>query len=119
MFGKGIACLPAHLGTDAYQSYLMVMPADVLATLYERFGARLLEQNVRTFLQARGNVNQGIRATILNEPGMFFAYNNGIPPSGGSGRAGLSGLSQASARASVETGNGANSSRSSSRRATR
>ena len=78
MFGKGIACLPAHLGTDAYQSYLMVMPAEVLATLYERFGARLLEQNVRTFLQARGNVNQGIRATILSEPGMFFAYNNGI-----------------------------------------
>ncbi len=78
MFGKGIACLPAHLGTDAYQAYLMVMPADVLATLYERFGARLLEQNVRTFLQARGNVNQGIRTTIMNEPGMFFAYNNGI-----------------------------------------
>lgn len=78
MFGKGIACLPAHLGTDAYQSYLMVLPADALATLYEKFGARLLEQNVRTFLQARGNVNQGIRATILNEPGMFFAYNNGI-----------------------------------------
>lgn len=78
MFGKGIACLPAHLGTDAYQSYLIVMPAEALATLYEKFGARLLEQNVRTFLQARGNVNQGIRATILNEPGMFFAYNNGI-----------------------------------------
>ncbi|CQH44194.1 TPA: AIPR family protein [Yersinia enterocolitica] len=78
MFGKGIACLPAHLGTDSYQSYLMVMPGEVLATLYERFGARLLEQNVRTFLQARGNVNQGIRATILNEAGMFFAYNNGI-----------------------------------------
>jgi len=78
MFGQGIACLPAHLTTDAYQSYLMVMPADVLATLYGSFGARLLEQNVRTFLQARGNVNQGIRATILNEPGMFFAYNNGI-----------------------------------------
>ncbi|CAM3959432.1 AIPR family protein [Bordetella tumbae] len=78
MFGQGIACLPAHLTTDAYQSYLMVMPADVLATLYGSFGARLLEQNVRTFLQARGNVNQGIRATILNDPGMFFAYNNGI-----------------------------------------
>ncbi|ATP08983.1 AIPR family protein [Aeromonas salmonicida] len=78
MFGKGIASLPAHLGTDAYQSHLMVMPADVLATLYEKFGARLLEQNVRTFLQARGNVNKGIRASILNEPSMFFAYNNGI-----------------------------------------
>jgi len=78
MFGKGITCLPAYLTTDVYQSYLMVMPADVLATLYEKFGARLLEQNVRTFLQARGNVNKGIKATILNEPGMFFAYNNGI-----------------------------------------
>lgn len=78
MFGKGIACLPAHLRTEAYQSYLLVMPAEVLATLYGSFGARLLEQNVRTFLQARGNVNQGIRATILNEPGMFFAYNNGV-----------------------------------------
>jgi hypothetical protein len=78
MFGTGISCLPAHLGAGAYQSYLIVMPAGILAALYEKFGARLLEQNVRTFLQARGNVNQGIRATILNEPGMFFAYNNGI-----------------------------------------
>ncbi|PSJ45987.1 AIPR family protein [Zobellella taiwanensis] len=78
MFGSGIFCLPAHQGTEAYQSYLIVMPAELLASLYERFGARLLEQNVRTFLQARGTVNKGIRATILNEPGMFFAYNNGI-----------------------------------------
>jgi len=78
LFGAGISCLPAHLGSDSYQSYLIVMPAQYLATLYERFGARLLEQNVRTFLQARGSVNQGIRATILNEPEMFFAYNNGI-----------------------------------------
>lgn len=78
MFGDGIACLPACLATEVYKSYLMVMPADALATLYGKFGARLLEQNVRTFLQARGNVNKGIRATIMNEPGMFFAYNNGI-----------------------------------------
>jgi AIPR protein len=78
MFGTGISCLPAHLGTDAYQSYLVVMPGDILSKLYEKFGARLLEQNVRTFLQARGKVNQGIRTTILTEPGMFFAYNNGI-----------------------------------------
>lgn len=78
MFGVGIPCLPAHLGTDTYQSYLVVMPGDILSKLYEKFGARLLEQNVRTFLQARGKVNQGIRTTILTEPGMFFAYNNGI-----------------------------------------
>ena len=41
-------------------------------------GARLLEQNVRVFLQARGNVNRGLRNTISNYPEMFFAYNNGI-----------------------------------------
>jgi hypothetical protein len=78
MFGTGISCLPAHLGSEAYKSYLVVMPASILSGLYEKFGARLLEQNVRCFLQARGNVNKGIRATILNEPHMFFAYNNGI-----------------------------------------
>lgn len=78
MFGTGISCLPAHLGTDAYQSYLIVMPGPILSTIYEKFGARLLEQNVRTFLQARAKVNQGIRTTIMTEPGMFFAYNNGI-----------------------------------------
>lgn len=78
-FGQPLPCIPAALGAGtSYDSYLLVMPADILASLYERYGSRLLEQNVRTFLQARGNVNKGIRATILNEPGMFFAYNNGI-----------------------------------------
>lgn len=78
MFGDGINCLPANLGSDSYQSFLIVMPASVLSKLYDRYSARLLEQNVRTFLQARAQVNKGIRATILNEPQMFFAYNNGI-----------------------------------------
>ncbi len=78
MFGTGISCLQVHLGSAAYRPYLVVMPAIILSVLYEKFGARLLEQNVRCFLQARGNVNKGIRSTILNEPKMFFAYNNGI-----------------------------------------
>lgn len=78
MFGQGIPCLRANFGTDSYESYLAIMPGQVLAKLYEKYDSRLLEQNVRTFLQARGNVNKGIRATILNEPPMFFAYNNGI-----------------------------------------
>ena len=78
MTGSGISCLPAHLGLGAYQAYLVVMPASILSDLYEKYGSRLLEQNVRCFLQARGKVNKGIRTTILNEPEMFFAYNNGI-----------------------------------------
>ncbi len=78
LFGDGINCLPANLGDDSYQSFLIVMPAPMLAKLYDRYSARLLEQNVRTFLQARAQVNKGIRTTILTEPHMFFAYNNGV-----------------------------------------
>jgi hypothetical protein len=78
MIGDGLPCLPAHLTSATYKSYLVVMPATVLAELYGKYGSRLLEQNVRSFLQVRGNVNKGIRATILNDPEMFFAYNNGI-----------------------------------------
>lgn len=78
MFGREIPCLRAHMSGNSYQSYLIVMPGEILSTLYEKYGARLLEQNVRSFLQARGKVNKGIRTTIISEPGMFFAYNNGI-----------------------------------------
>jgi len=78
MFGKGIQCLPAHIDSNEYKSFLMVMPAKVLAELYGKYGDKLLEQNVRCFLQARGKVNKGIRSTIMNDPAMFFAYNNGI-----------------------------------------
>lgn len=77
-FGESIACLPAGVGGDGYEAYLAVVPGSLLARIYDRYGARLLEQNVRCFLQARGKTNKGIRHTILHEPGMFFAYNNGI-----------------------------------------
>jgi AIPR protein/abortive infection phage resistance-like protein len=78
MFGQGIPCLPAHITSADYESYLMVMPAKILGDLYGKYGDRLLEQNVRCFLQARGKVNKGLRTTILTDPEMFFAYNNGI-----------------------------------------
>ena len=78
MFGMGISCLRADLGLDSYQSYLIVIPGEILSALYEKYGSRLLEQNVRSFLQARGKVNKGIRTTIISEPNNFFAYNNGI-----------------------------------------
>jgi hypothetical protein len=78
MWGKGILCLPAHLNSAEYHSFLLVMPGKLLADLYARYSSRLLEQNVRSFLQARAAVNKGIRDTILAEPKMFFAYNNGI-----------------------------------------
>ncbi len=77
-FGGPLVVLPAHTGTTDHESYLAVVPGIELARIYDRWGARLLEQNVRVFLQARGKVNRGIRNTISNDPEMFFAYNNGI-----------------------------------------
>ncbi len=73
-----LPCLPAHLEDAQYEAYLTVVPGELLAAVYDRWGARLLEQNVRCFLQFRGKVNKGMRNTIQNEPDMFFAYNNGI-----------------------------------------
>ena len=78
LIGNGLPCLPAYTGTDTMQSYLVVAPGEVLAKLYDEYGERLLEQNVRTFLQFRGKINKGMRNTIVNEPQMFFSYNNGI-----------------------------------------
>jgi hypothetical protein len=46
--------------------------------VYEKFGARLLEANVRSFLSATGKVNLGIRNTLRDDPERFMAYNNGI-----------------------------------------
>lgn len=66
------------VSSGGYTSYFTVFPGDVLYKIYERYDARLLEKNVRAFLQARGGVNKGIRATILDTPEMFLAYNNGI-----------------------------------------
>ena len=77
-FGDPLLVLPAHIQQTDYESYLAVFPGRQLARIYDRWGARLLEQNVRVFLQARGNVNRGLRNTIENNPDMFFAYNNGI-----------------------------------------
>jgi hypothetical protein len=75
---EGIPCIRADIGTGRYEAYLAVVPGEFLSNIYKRFGPRLLERNVRSFLQLRGGVNKGIRATILNERENFFSYNNGI-----------------------------------------
>ena len=77
-FGGGIPLLGASEGGAALESYLAVIPGAQLAAIYEKWGPRLLEANVRSFLQVRGKVNKGIRDTIKEEPHMFFSYNNGL-----------------------------------------
>jgi hypothetical protein len=77
-FGEAIPCLASPVFDPDYQAHLAILPGAVLAEIYEKYGGRLLERNVRAFLQARGKVNSGIRKTILDEPERFLAYNNGI-----------------------------------------
>ena len=76
--GFTVPCIPSPSINEEYQSYLAIIPGEALASIYERFGSRLLEQNVRSFLQFNGKINKGIRTTIIKEPEMFLAFNNGI-----------------------------------------
>src|SRR5207253_2558358 len=77
-YGRAVPALVASRLANELESYLLVVPGDQLSEIYDKWGARLLESNVRSFLQARGKVNQGIRDTIKKVPEMFFSYNNGI-----------------------------------------
>ena len=63
--------------SDRYESYLVSVPGGWLSRVYEDFSTKLLEQNVRTYLRARGNVNKGILDTISEDPACFY-YNNGL-----------------------------------------
>lgn len=80
LIGKGLACLHVPTQDDDYDAYLTVLPGAALAQIYERYGVRLLELNVRAFLglQGRKSVNAELRRTIAEQPSMFLAFNNGI-----------------------------------------
>lgn len=78
--GRSIPCLHVPSLDDGYDAYLAVLPGDVLSQIYDRYGVRLLELNVRAFLglQGRKSVNAELRRTIVECPSMFLAFNNGI-----------------------------------------
>ncbi len=71
-------CLKIPTGSDLYDGYMTYFPGKFLASLYDQYGFKILEQNVRSFLQFKGGINRGIKDTIVKRPNMFFAYNNGI-----------------------------------------
>ena len=76
--GEPVPCLLLDNSEGGYATLLSIFPGSLVAELYGRFGPRLLERNVRSFLQVKGGVNKGIRETIRSEPSMFLAYNNGL-----------------------------------------
>jgi len=77
--GQPLPCVFVNGQNDDYDYALTAIPGDALRLLYEKFGARLLEANVRSFLSVKGKgVNAGIQSTLRNSPERFMAYNNGI-----------------------------------------
>ena len=80
LMGGPLSVLELNPPAREYGTFLAIVPAEVLAKLYEEYGARLFEFNVRSYLQATGKVNKGIRATLADdsERERFLAYNNGI-----------------------------------------
>jgi hypothetical protein len=74
----GIPALKASAADGATITYLCVLPVRLIADLYGRYGGRLLQANVRSYLSNRGKVNRGIRETVMSKPDRFLAYNNGI-----------------------------------------
>ncbi len=77
-YGGAIPCLAGLENAREYQTYLAFVPGPTLARIYGEHGQRLLERNVRAFLQTKGKINRGLQQTLRNEPHRFLAYNNGL-----------------------------------------
>jgi len=77
-FGGRLPCVVTAGLQGRYTAYLTAISAGALSNIYERYGPRLLEANVRSFLQSRNKINRAIRATVKEDPGDFFAFNNGL-----------------------------------------
>ncbi|KAI94729.1 abortive phage infection protein [Rhodomicrobium udaipurense JA643] len=76
--GGALPCVYIPGEMADYDYALTVIPGEALRFIYEKYGSRLLEANVRSFLSATGKVNRGIRDTLRESPERFMAYNNGI-----------------------------------------
>lgn len=64
---------------EYFESYLCVLPGNVVSDLYKEFSTRMLEKNVRSFLQfPKKGVNSGMKDTIIDYPEKFIAFNNGL-----------------------------------------
>lgn len=78
--GHRIACLPVASGAGHYEAFLAAFPGETLSRIYDRYGTHLLELNVRAFLglSGRKSVNAELRRTLVEQPEMFLAFNNGV-----------------------------------------
>ena len=76
--GGPLRCLEVSTGGSEVKTYLAIFPGEALAEIYGRYRTRILQKNLRNYLQATGKVNKGILKTLQEMPGRFLAYNNGL-----------------------------------------
>lgn len=77
--GSALPCVYVPGSEREYDYVLTAIPGEALRFMYEKYGQRLLEANVRSFLSVKGKgVNAGIQATLKSSPELFMAYNNGL-----------------------------------------
>ena len=77
--GSPLPCVYVPGETGDYDYALTAIPGEALRFIYEKFGPRLLEANVRSFLSVKSKgVNAGIQSTLRTAPERFMAFNNGI-----------------------------------------
>lgn len=73
-----LSCSHLAASDGTYDVYSCILSGNVIYRLFDKFHFRLLNSNVRTYLQLRGSVNKGIMDTLRTTPAKFLAYNNGI-----------------------------------------
>lgn len=76
--GGPLPCVWVSNEMEEYDYAMTVMPGEALRFLYDKYGPRILEANVRSYLSQTGKVNKGISNTLREQPERFMAYNNGI-----------------------------------------
>jgi hypothetical protein len=76
--GGALPCVWVSDAEAEYDYAMTVFPGEALRFLYEKYGPRILEANVRSFLSQNNAVNKGIRDTLREQPERFMAYNNGV-----------------------------------------
>ena len=78
ILGHPLKCTHLRIADNRYEVYSCIFSGNVIYRLFDEFHFRLLNSNVRTYLQLRGDVNKEIMRTITTSPEKFLAYNNGI-----------------------------------------
>ncbi|PAP79739.1 hypothetical protein B1759_15630 [Rubrivirga sp. SAORIC476] len=62
---------------DPYRAYYGRVSADQIHKWYSEYGTRLFDSNIRNF-KGDTDVNIDMQATLAEEPGKFWYFNNGI-----------------------------------------